>query len=321
MTAAPGVSVSVVIPVKDDGRVFTCVDSVMANPGVDEVIVVDNGSAPDFAREVAERLSERCVVLRAEEPGVYRARNTGVDASSGEAVFFTDADCVVEEGWVAAGLAELAAGADIALGYSGVIGNERTDRWMQSRYEAHLRKLRPGDGTETDTRNMAVKRGVFERVRFNEAYRRVGDTEFGLLAEAAGFRVAYAPEMRVGHDHDDDLRVFAAKQICHGWGAQRLMQEHPEVEWHGGHLKLVARVSDRLSRMRWLRPSAKVFGWMAVVAAGGLQRAPRWVPDRVAILVLTGIDKLAALSGHISYRPGDAEPSPSGLLGRRLPRD
>jgi len=319
VTTASGVSV--VIPVKDDARVFMCADSVLANAGVTEVIVVDNGSAPAFAGEVAERLGDRCMVLRVDEAGVYRARNAAVEASSGEAVFFTDADCVVEAGWVAAGLAALAAGADIALGYSGVIGNGRTDRWMQSRYEAHLRKLRPGDGTETDTRNMAVKRTVFERLRFNEAYRRVGDTEFGLLAEAAGFRVAYAPEMRIGHDHDDDLRVFAAKQICHGWGAQRLMQEHPEIEWHGGHLKLVARVSDRLSRMRWLRPSAGVFGWLAVTAAGGLQRAPARTPDGVAILVLTGIDKLAALSGHISYRPGDPEPSPSGVLGQLLPRD
>jgi glycosyltransferase involved in cell wall biosynthesis len=312
--------VSVIIPVKDDELVFACVESVEA-AGAAEIIVVDNGSGAEFSQELAGRLSGRVTLLRVEEPGVYAARNAGVEAARGGVVFFTDADCVVDAGWIGAGIRAIDEGADIVQGYSGATPGGRVSRWLQSRYEAHLRKLRPGDGTETDTRNMAVRREVFETLRFNERYRRVGDTEFGLLAEAGGFRVAYAPAMRVAHTHDEDLRVFAAKQICHGWGAQRLMQEHPEIEWHGGHLKLVARVSDRLSRMRWLRPSARLFAWKAITAAALLQRSPRWLPDRVAILSLTSIDKLAALSGHISYRPGEPEPSPSGLLGRQLPRD
>ena len=311
---------SAIIPVKDDPLIFDCVASVLA-AGVDQVVVVDNGSAPEFAAELSIRLPKGPVLLRVVEPGVYRARNTAIDAATGDVILFTDADCTVDGAWAREAISAINAGADIVQGYSGAAKGGSVSRWLQSRYEAHLRKLRPGDGTETDTRNMAVRREVFERLRFNDAYRRVGDTEFGLLAEAAGFRVAYAPAMRVIHAHDEDLRVFAAKQICHGWGAQRLMRDHPEIQWHGGHLKLVARVSDRLSRVRWLRPLAHVFAWLALTLAGLLQRAPAVLPDRAAILVLTAVDKLAALSGHISYRPGDPEPSPSGLLGRRLPRD
>lgn len=311
---------SVIIPVKDDPLIFDCVASVVV-AGAHQVIVVDNGSTPEFHLSLGTNLPESVTLLRVDEPGVYHARNVGIDAATGEVVLFTDADCVVGSGWVAAAVEAIASGADIVQGFSGAAPGGRVSSWLQSRYEAHLRRLRHGDATETDTRNMAVRRTVFDRLRFNPAFRRVGDTEFGLLAEAAGFRVAYAPAMRVLHQHDEDLRVFAAKQICHGWGAQRLMQEHPEVQWHGGHLKLVARVSDRLSRMRWLRPSSRVLAWMAMHGAGLLQRSPSWLPDRAAILALTVIDKLAALSGHISYRPGDPEPSPSALLHRKLPRD
>lgn len=316
----PPTGTTVIIPVKDDPLIFACVSSVLA-AGPQQVIVVDNGSTPEFQEELRSRLPEATTLLRVDVPGVYRARNAGIDAAAGEVILFTDADCVAEARWVTAALEAIAAGADIVQGFSGAAPDGRVSRWLQNRYESHLRRLRPGDGTETDTRNMAVRRAVFERIRFNPHYRRVGDTEFGLLSEAAGFRVAYAPAMRVLHSHDEDLRVFAAKQICHGWGAQRLMQEHPEVQWHGGHLKLVARVSDRLSRMRWLRPSARLFAWLAISGAAVLQRSPAWLPDRAAILALTAIDKLAALSGHISYRPGDPEPSPSELLGRKLPRD
>lgn len=311
---------SVVIPVKDDERLYPCIESVLA-AGARDVIVVENGSQPEFAAELARRLPAGVRLLRIEEAGVYNARNAGIDEAAGTVVFFTDADCLVDPGWLDAGLCAIAEGADIVQGYSGAISRERTARWLQARYAAHLRKLRRGDPTETDTRNMAVRRAVFERLRFNGAYRRVGDTEFGLLAEAAGFRVAYEPGMRVQHEHDDDLRVFAAKQVCHGWGAQRLMQQHPEVEWHGGHLKLVARVSHRVSSASWLRPLAGWFMWMAVTVANGIQRAPRWLPDPVAISLLTLVDKAAALGGHLSYRPGEPEPSPSGVLGWRLPRD
>ncbi len=318
MTSHTGTSV--IVPVKDDPLVFECVSSVIA-AGATEVIVVDNGSKPEFSEQLRARLPESVTLLRVDEPGVYRARNAGIEAATGEVILFTDADCVVEPNWVSAALEALAAGADIVQGFSGAAPDGRAARWLQSRYEAHLHRLQPGDATETDTRNMAVRRPVFDALRFNPDYRRVGDTEFGLLAERAGFRVAYAPAMRVLHAHDGDLRVFAAKQICHGWGAQRLMQEHPEIEWHGGHLKLVARVSDRLSRMRRLRPLAGLFRWLAVTGASLLQRSPNWLPDRAAILALTAIDKLAALSGHISYRPGTPEPSPSEILNRQLPRD
>jgi len=285
-------TVSVVIPVKDDPRVVASVQSVLATAPESlraEVVVVDNGSEQAFATGLAASLPPGVKLLREPVPGVYRARNLGVAASSGEVVFFTDADCVVRPGWIAAGLAMLASGCDIVQGQSGSTAGDPVSRLLQRRYDAHLKQLKPGDGTETDTRNMAVQRGVFEALRFNQSYRRVGDTEFGLVAEARGFRIGYAPEMRADHDHDHDLRVFVAKQICHGWGAQRLMREHPEVRWHGGHLKLVARVSDRIA----LLPGSRALAWVCERSALGgawlLQRCAGRLPGPAAFAWLTAL--------------------------------
>lgn len=317
-------TVSVVIPVKDDPRVVACVESVLAAapPEVSvEILVVDNGSSDAFSARVGTLLPPGVRLLHDPLPGVYRARNLGIAAAGGDAVFFTDADCIVRPGWIAAGLAMLESGADIVQGQSGSAGTDPAARLLQRRYDAHLKRLSPGDGTETDTRNLAVRRQVFETVRFNEDYRRVSDTELGLVAEARGFRVGYAPEMRVDHDHDPDLLVFVAKQVCHGWGAQRLMREHPEVRWHGGHLKLVARVSDRIAPL----PGSGALAWLCERSALGgawlLQRCAGRLPGAAGFTWLTALDKLAALAGHFSYRPGASEPSPSGILGRRLPRD
>ena len=132
---------------------------------------------------------------------------------------FTDADCVPDPDWVAQCLLALSeTGADVIQGFSGTVAAPRsTGDLIQGRYGARFRALRAGDAAECDTRNMAVRRKVFEQLTFNPDYHRVGDTEFGLVAEEMGFTVAYAPEMRVSHDHDDSLDTFVAKQISHGW--------------------------------------------------------------------------------------------------------
>ena len=317
-------TVSVVIPVKDDPRVVACVESVLAASPAGttvEVVVVDNGSEEAFTALLAASLPAGVQLLREPVPGVYRARNLGVAATSGETVFFTDADCLVRPGWIAAGLAMLASGCDIVQGRSGSASPGAASRLLQRRYEAHLQRLKPGDATETDTRNLAVRRALLDALPFNEDFRRVSDTEFGLVAESRGFRVGYAPEMRVDHEHDHDLQVFVAKQVCHGWGAQRLMREHPEVRWHGGHLKLVSSLSDRIARL----PGSRALAWWCERSALGgawlLQRCAGRLPATAAFAWLTALDKLAALAGHVAYRPGAPEPSPSGILRRQPPRD
>ncbi len=318
------VAVSVIIPVRDDPRVFRAVESVLACAGEAaslQVIVVDNGSPPGFAEDLRTRFGGDVELMEVATPGVYGARNRGIEASNGDVIFFTDADCLIRPGWIAAGLETIAAGADIAQGYSGSLGDSPVRRLIQLRYEAHLRRLAPGDPTECDTRNLAVHRRVFETIRFEEGYRRVGDTEFGLCAEVAGFRVGYQPRMRVDHEHEDDLPLFAAKQVCHGWGAQRLMQQHPEVEWHGGHLKAVSRVSKRLAPRAGMNLIARACSRGSVWNAALLQRCAGRLPVAVGFWWLTGIDKLAALGGHLAYLPGSPEPSPSEVLRRRLPRD
>jgi glycosyltransferase involved in cell wall biosynthesis len=286
-----------------------------------QVIVVDNGSEAGFSDRLRPQLPAGVVLFTLPEGGVYAARNVGMEQADGDFVFFTDADCVVRPGWLAAGQKTLEHGADIAQGYSGSITDGCAERLVQARYERHLRRIVAGEATECDTRNLVVRRSVFDRLRFNDRYRRVGDTEFGLLAEAAGFRVAYAPAMRVDHAHDPDLALFAAKQVCHGWGAQRIGQEHPEIRGHGGHLRAVAWASKRVSRGGRLKVLAVVCRWFALHGARALQPLVCRLPEAVGFWWLTALDKLAALAGHLSYAPGAPEPSPSGVLGRRLPRD
>jgi glycosyltransferase involved in cell wall biosynthesis len=91
----------------------------------DERVVVDSASHDaDAIRAVAEAAGFR--VVRAARPGLSRARNTGVAATSAPVVAFTDDDCRVAPGW-ARGVA--AAFEDPALGFlTGGVDADRDTR-------------------------------------------------------------------------------------------------------------------------------------------------------------------------------------------------
>lgn len=317
-------SVSVIIPVKDDERVFACVDSVLAcrHEAADlQIIVVDNASQPSF-RSQLERLVPAALVLDEPRPGAYAARNRALEAATGDVLAFTDADCIVRPGWIAAALETINAGASIAQGFSGSLSDHFASRLVQRRYEAAFRHLRPGDPVLADTRNLAARRAVFECLRFDDRFHRSSDTRLGLLAERRGFRVAYTPAMRADHAHEPDLALFAAKQIAHGWGARRMLMDEPGLTWHGGHPGLV-NGSLRLARLL-PRPAliARALARSSIGATRAIERVGPRLPFAVALAAFTLAEKAALFAGHLLGATGrETEPLPSQWLGRAVLRE
>ena len=94
--------VTFIIPVRNDAqRLQRCLASVAANPGVCEVIVVDNGST-DASPMVARAAGAR--VLSAPGKTVAELRNEAAAIARGELLAFVDADHEIAASWVAAAL-------------------------------------------------------------------------------------------------------------------------------------------------------------------------------------------------------------------------
>ncbi|MCH8563888.1 glycosyltransferase family 2 protein [Nesterenkonia sp. LB17] len=100
--AAPNtapVTVSVVIPVKDDSAELTvCLAALAAQTRTaDEIIVVDNASVDDSA---AAARAAGATVLSCLQPGIPAASATGYDAATSDLILRLDADCVPEPRWI-----------------------------------------------------------------------------------------------------------------------------------------------------------------------------------------------------------------------------
>jgi glycosyltransferase involved in cell wall biosynthesis len=221
--------VSVIIPVRDDPLVFRAVESVLAQelPGGDfEVIVVDNGSKAAF-RDSLRRLEPRVRVLDEPVQGAGATRNRGLDAASGDVVFFLDADCVALPGWLRAGVEGLeTTGADMIVGARTPDAMTRSQRlarasWWRKPARPALSGRASAAPVERpfniDTANAAVRRAVFGQVRFDTRLIRGEDWAFSVAAVRAGFRQAMWDAMQVQVSPDERFALKVAKELVAGW--------------------------------------------------------------------------------------------------------
>ena len=212
-SASPGKDtprVSVVIPVLNAASVLpTCLDAIarQAKAPPFEVIVIDNGSQDDTAREArAHRIGPRVIAEAARGP--YAARNAGIAAATGEVIAFTDADCEPEPGWLRAGVVAIDLGADLVGG--SIVQRASTSPTVWERYDRALyldQRQYVTDQGFAATANLFVRRRVFEGVgEFRPELVASGDVEFGRRASDAGFRLAFSPDACVLHRPRDTMR-------------------------------------------------------------------------------------------------------------------
>ena len=104
--------VVVVMPAYNAAKTLRMTYADLPRDMVDLVILVDDGSS-DGTREIVAKYSGVRCVRHAENYGLSVARNTGIEAATGELIAFTDADCRVPPHWVAKILSDFESKPDI----------------------------------------------------------------------------------------------------------------------------------------------------------------------------------------------------------------
>jgi GT2 family glycosyltransferase len=195
--------VSVVVPhYRDLARLDRCLTALGAqtySPERLEIVVADNAS-PEGEAAVAKVIAGRARLTTVAEKGAGPARNGGVAAAAGEVLAFTDADCLPDPGWVAAGVAALE-GADFVGGRMQVLVDDPEKPTPVEAFELVFAFDNEHYVTRlgfTVTANLFCRRAVFDAV----GGFRVGvseDLEWSMRARAKGFCLGYAADALVGH--------------------------------------------------------------------------------------------------------------------------
>jgi glucosyl-dolichyl phosphate glucuronosyltransferase len=242
------------------GILAECLKAVFADacsvPERGEILVVDNASG-DRTQDVVAEL--RCaaafgnpIVRYAFEPapGLARARNRGVDETTGAILAFIDDDAIVHSGWLLSCLDAFASRPDAAaLGgeilprsaaafpdwfrppltkvYSVMSLGEQPDKTSRlgggrNRLCSAPLRVRPYPGEEHPLgANMAFRREVFASRRFSLRLGRTSrdlmgseETEIFFALRRQGRAILYVPGMRVDHE-------IAAERLSESWVVRR----------------------------------------------------------------------------------------------------
>lgn len=271
------------------------------DPGDWELLVVNNRCTDD-TDEVIARYADRLPVRRIYEPqpGQCHARNAGIDHAVGDLVIWTDDDVLVNPDWLL-GYAQAAQRWPQAAYFGGPIRpwyEVEPPRWLTENLDLLkgmlvIRDLGAeesplGIGDQPFGANMAFRRSVLQRWRFDTRLGLVGDSairgdETGLFQQlrAAGEMGVWIPSASVRHlIPASRMTRHYLRQWAHGWGRTTV-----RMRQQSGNRRSPARWRLRANRWRWTVKS------LMQSAVG----SPRWARSEYKAAELQGmLDELAA---------------------------
>jgi glycosyltransferase involved in cell wall biosynthesis len=187
--------------------------------------VVDDGSSDgtaDWLKDQRYRFSLR--VIRQENAGPAKARNTGVNAAGGKLLLFLDDDVEPTEGLVAEHVRCHTAEKDVVvMGPLASLPHYRQPwvAWEQAKLEAQYASMLRGDWTPTFrqfwTGNASVAREhVLAVGGFNDAFLRAEDVELGYRLHERGLKFRFNPAARGLHHVERSLDGWVTAHRSYG---------------------------------------------------------------------------------------------------------
>ena len=232
--------VSVIIPVYNDPeRLHLCLQALARQTYPQnrfEILVVDNGS--DATADIKGTVLEyaNAIALYEEIPGSYAARNKGLTVAKGDAIAFTDADCIPSPDWIERGIAHLQQVANCGFvgGEIEILVRDRDCPSTVELYESIL-AFRQQDCIEKHhysvTANLFTWKKVVTAVgMFDSQLKSNGDIEWGNRVYQMGYQQVYAEDVRVAHPALYSFQQLRRKVIRYAGGAYDLRHQ-PRHNW------------------------------------------------------------------------------------------
>lgn len=265
--------VSAIIPVHNGGhKLAQCLEAVLgsARPP-DEVVVVDDAST-DGSGDLARRHGARVVRLDGPAHGPAFSRNRGVEAATGEILFFVDADTVVHPDALALAVQTLEKGGRALAACFGSYDDKPASPGFLSQYKNllhhHIHQTSSSSASTFWAGCGVIRRTVFEEVGgFDEGYARpsIEDIELGTRLCRAGYDIQLVKDMQATHLKEWTLASLLRSDVC-----------HRAVPWTRLILRQ-GRIPDDLNLSVGARWSAISTCLLVLVLALGFAWRPLWL--------------------------------------------
>lgn len=232
-----------------------------------EIIVVDSGST-DATLAIASRYPVRIVHIRPEDFSFGRSLNIGCEAASGELLVMASAHVYpVYKDWLEKLLAPFERDDEVGICYGRQRGNEIT------RYSEHkiFEKWFPDRSTSdqphpfSNNANCAVRRTLWEQLRYDEKLTGLEDLDFARRAMTESVKVAYVADAEIVHVHEETpkrvynryrreaiahARIFPEQQFS-GWDFVRLFVQNTASDYY--HAVHEGQLRENVSSIVWFR--------------------------------------------------------------------
>jgi len=197
-----------------------------------EVILVDDGSNDSTPQIVAMHPTVR--YFRHERNlGLSTARNTGIAASTGEVVAFTDADCRADQDWLYYIASNLTQSPYAGVGGPNLLPPEDSPVaaavMVSPGGPAHV-MLSDRQAEHIPGCNMAFyKWALVDCGGFDPIFRRAGDdVDLCWRLQQAGLKIGFCPAAFVWHYRRSTIREYLKQQYGYGEAEALLVRKHPE---------------------------------------------------------------------------------------------
>ena len=242
----------------DDLRA-TVLDALAQSLPPAEVIVVDNRPSTSGVREwlaaqpgasAGGSLGDAVRYVPEPLPGLARARNAGLRATSAEVVAFTDDDVRLDPDWLARLAGGFDDGVDAVTGLVLPRGLHTEAQLLMERFGGFSKGLRPllydlvehrgndplfpfsvgvyGSGANAAFRTRVLRAvgGFDPRLGTGRITRGGEDLDIFLRLVLAGHRLAYEPAAVVRHDHEAEMDAFSQRVLGYGVGLGAVLGKH-----------------------------------------------------------------------------------------------
>ena len=275
-----------------------------------EVIVVDDGSTDETAA-IARQYD--CRLIRTENRGLASARNTGLNAATGEIVAYLDDDAYPDPHWLTYLAARFLSTSHAAVGGPNLAppGDGPIAECVARAPGGPVHVLLTDSEAEhIPGCNMAFRKACLEAIGgFDPQFRSAGDdVDACWRLQESGSTLGFSAAAMVWHHRRNSVRTYWKQQIGYGRAEAMLERKWPEKYNGPGHVRWSGRIygSVLTCALRWRR--ARVYHGVWGVAPyqslyepapsllGSLPQMPEWY---LMIAILLALSALSFFWGPI----------------------